>query len=131
MQKYIKVMDNIGDWLYYIIILAVAGISWVSNLNKKKHQEAESPIPAAPREMHVPPPPAPSRTRKKPPVPRHAEQPSKPSFLTANEGERAIKTEWSSEEEKEVVLAEELNLTDIDTFRKAIIYAEILNRKYC
>jgi hypothetical protein len=128
-------MDNhLGDWLYYIVILVVAGISMLNGMNKKKRQQQEpdsSPFP--PEEILLPPPPVRMQQKKKtpPPVP---ERTRKSSFLSSripDEGERMFTPEpFVFNEEKDSGWMEKLDLTDTEAFRKAIIYSEILNRKY-
>ncbi|MDR2627749.1 MAG: hypothetical protein LBC40_06920 [Dysgonamonadaceae bacterium] len=128
-------MDNIGDWIYYIVILVVAGISWLNNSAKKRRQEADEAAPeASQEEMHTPPPPPPPppvpSPRTKPRVSRQATHPSATSSIASSEGERMIKTDWSAEEDaaKDALRVEELELTDVEAWRKAVIYAEILKK---
>ncbi|MDR3269053.1 MAG: hypothetical protein LBT83_08310 [Tannerella sp.] len=131
-------MDKeIGGWLYYIVILAVAGISWINSMNKKKRQQAQTPSSSLPEieEMLSPPPPPvrqPQKRKTPPPAPKHSRQRASDFlFLTDKEGERSIRTSFFSEEEEGgISLSETLELTDPETFRKAIVYAEIMNRKY-
>ncbi|MDR3194062.1 MAG: hypothetical protein LBT76_02055 [Tannerella sp.] len=132
-------MDNhVGDWLYYIVILAVAAISWLNSANKKKRREqSQTPAPSSswPEEEFLPPPP--------PPAPRQTKRQTPPAvpsqrraefrhrlFTPAEEGGRAIASQILYEEEPGTPLVETLELTDPDTFRKAVVYAEIMNRKY-
>jgi hypothetical protein len=128
-------MDNhLGDWLYYIVILVVAIVSFVGNLNKKKPQEETLPPAPAPSMEDLLPPAPPVQTRRKkspPPVPGF--RPSRSSFSSpfAEEGSRMLTEDtFAAADEKETAWADELNLTNTDTFRKAFISAEILNRKY-
>ncbi|MDR3262524.1 MAG: hypothetical protein LBT78_11940 [Tannerella sp.] len=123
-------MDNTnGDWLYYIVILVVAIITWVSSLNKKKQQAQTS----SPQEMPPVSPPevASSRRRTPPPAPKQLRWQSRFPSQATNEGERVLTAEQLvSTDETEEVWADELDLSDTNAIRKAVIYAEILNRKY-
>ncbi|MDR1102509.1 MAG: hypothetical protein LBL42_02010 [Tannerella sp.] len=129
-------MDNhIGDWLYYIVIIVVAVVSFAGNLKKKKPQEETlSPAPSMEdlEDMLPPAPPVQAQRRKSPPpAPRF--RPSRSSFLSppAEEGSRMLTDDMPVVTgEKRTAWVDELNLTDTDTFRKAFISAEILNRKY-
>lgn len=126
-------MDNhIGDWLYYIVILVVAGISWLSSVNKKKQQEAQQSASSLPEEPSAPPV-RQQRTKKTPPpIPKHLQpRASSYSFMATNEGEHAMQqTSILTEEESGPSISDTLELTHPETFRKAIIYAGIMNRKY-
>jgi len=124
-------MDELGNWVY-IILMVVVGISslW-SSINKKKGQQQTS-IPAPdPPEPSFPVPPVPVKKNKKSTLFEHAksEQPFG-SRLTSQMAESSLPKETSIEPEEEFVLVDELDLKDAESFRRAIIYAEILNRKY-
>ncbi|MDR2139197.1 MAG: hypothetical protein LBP50_06590 [Tannerella sp.] len=129
-------MDNHpGDWLYYIVILVVAIVSFISNLNKKKSQEQTlPPAPAPSMEEMLPPPPPPVGTQRKKnpsPVPKSIRPLAVSSLRGVEEGRRMLTGEaHASVEEKETAWMNELDLTDADAFRKAFIAAEVLNRKY-
>ncbi|MDR1601524.1 MAG: hypothetical protein LBS42_03750 [Tannerella sp.] len=122
-------MDNFGDWLYYIIFLVVAIVSFANSAKKKNRSETAEPPPAYEQTppVHMPPPRA--RTKAPPPVPKQAKG-YVPLFQ--NEGQRVLENAVSfpAEKENETSLAEKLELKNADAFRKAVIYAEILNRKY-
>ena len=120
-------MDNqIVDWLYYIVILVVTGISLVSSLNKKKKQPEILSEPELPDEMMPSPPPV--RMRKTPPPARKLQQSDR---FMAQEGIRTLKPESPVvPNETETAWADSLELTDTDGLRKAVIHAEIFNRKY-
>ncbi|MDR1675926.1 MAG: hypothetical protein LBR86_05615 [Tannerella sp.] len=125
-------MDNhVGDWLYYIVILVVAIVSFVGNQNKKKSQGQTQPSAPAPsiEEML---PPAQTRRKKNPPPAPKPRRTFSPSISTGvEEGRRMLNEEALAFAEKiETSRVDELNLTDTDAFRKAFISAEILNRKY-
>ncbi|MDR1454635.1 MAG: hypothetical protein LBJ01_03190 [Tannerella sp.] len=132
-------MDNhTGDWLYYIVILVVAIVSFVGNLNKKKPQEQTLPPASQPPSMEEmqpsPPPPPPVWTRKKksPPSMSESRWPSSASLSPGmEEGRRMLDGEMQAlVEEKETAWTDELDLTNRDAFRRAFVSAEILNRKY-
>lgn len=151
-------MDNGGDWLYYIVFLIIAGISGLmSSKNKKKDrpdilgQPGREIVPNEEptqekgfweilEEMGNPQPepqpqPQPQRKPKKQKAEnpmRLSTQPPKP-FLTA---ERDIPSRIASQpsamtqDEEETSLFSTSSLQDMDEIKKAVIYAEILNRKY-
>ncbi|MDR2764474.1 MAG: hypothetical protein LBB90_05530 [Tannerella sp.] len=128
-------MDNyLGDWLYYIVILVVAIVSFVSNLNKKKSQgQTLPPAPSPSMEEVLPPlPPVQTQRKKSPPPAPKSFRPSSVSFLSGAEEGRQMLAGNTPDfvEEKETAWTDELDLTDADAFRKAFIAAEILNRKY-
>jgi hypothetical protein len=133
--KKINGMDNhVGDWLYYIVILVVGIISFISNQNKKKSQaQTLPPEPSSSMEEVLPPAPqVQPRRRTNPPS---APKPRRTSYASPSpgteEGQRMLDEEAIAFGEKmETKWADELNLTDADVFRKAFISAEILNRKY-
>jgi len=150
-------MDNLGDWLY-IIILIVAGISSIFSSAKKKKKAEQLPQqptfepeqgqkdaskPKSFWEMledemkrgfeaqEQPPQPVITERKKK-------KQEKKPvrtysSMPVYNEGERVVKEKSSlpvafSEEEPFALSRDSFH--DVDELKKAIIYSEILNRKY-
>lgn len=147
-------MDNGGDWLYYIVFLIIAGISGLmSSKNKKKDrpdilgQPGREIVPNEEptqekgfweilEEMGNPQPqPQPQRKPKKQkaenPMTLSA-QPPKP-FLTA---ERDIPSRIASQssamtqDEEETAVLPANSFQNMDEIKKAIIYTEILNRKY-
>ncbi|MDR1747118.1 MAG: hypothetical protein LBR49_07600 [Tannerella sp.] len=135
-------MDKYGDWVYYLIFLAITIVSLLKNADRKKRREAEEMTlpPPVPQMQAPPPPPAPMMDRRKravtapPPAPGRArKEKTYPSFGT-DEGVRILASGQSETMEltdlKEATYADGLSLTDTDTLRKAIIYAEILERKY-
>lgn len=141
-------MDNVGDWLY-IVFLIVAGVSGLFNAkNKKKQvkpvQQPSKEIPGQPEET------TPERSfwdifeeeeeeqpEKKPqeetPV---TSKPMEPEQVPVAAPEQRIAEQTSLHHRPAPSLQEENNLsTDFDfnsavELRKAVIYAEILNRKY-
>jgi len=148
-------MENLGDWLY-IVILAAVGLSSFFSAGKKKKAEEEAKKQQAPPPDVVTPQTASDRDfwdiftepeEKYPPViakPKTQKKTSKPytskstqasPFLTGESDiERAIRKQTPTvsvleEEEREpLVSAEDFN--DPESLRKAVIYSEILNRKY-
>lgn len=121
-------MEDIGNLLYYIVIFVIALVSWLSGAGKKKpHQTGKtSPFPIPVPEMQSTPPPMPKRTKKTPPpIPRNIRQesPGYSSLYTKNNDTPVML------EDDGPSVADELELTDMESFRKAIIYAEIFNRK--
>ncbi|MDR2469374.1 MAG: hypothetical protein LBD27_02690 [Tannerella sp.] len=122
-------MDNqIGDWLYYIVILTVVGISLVSSLNKKKKRPEILSEPELLDEMMPPSPPV-RMQRKTPPPVRKSRLSDRLDM--AQEGIRTLTPESPAvPDEPEIAWADSLELTDTDGLRKAVIHAEIFNRKY-
>ena len=134
-------MDSIGDWLY-IVFLVIAGISSMFNAAKKKKEEQnapqEAPIPQPRREQRQ------ARRAKRSarsipaqqPIPVytteqvHTATPTTHPFLTA---EQEIPAHLTAEATTPVIEASETNglpsFADQDELRKAILYAEILQRK--
>lgn len=140
-------MDNVGDWLY-IVFLIVAGVSGLFNAkNKKKQakpvQQPSKEMPGQPEET------TPERSfwdifeeeeeqpEKKPqeetPV---TDKPTEPEQVPVAMPEQRIAEQTSLRHRPAPSLQEEDNRpTGIDfnsavELRKAVIYAEILNRKY-
>ena len=134
-------MDSIGDWLY-IVFLVIAGISSMFNAAKKKKEEQntpqEAPIPQSRREQRQ----ARLTKRSARPIPAqqpipvytaeqiHTATPTTHPFLTT---EQKIPTHLTAEATTPVIEASETNslpsFADQDELRKAILYAEILQRK--
>ena len=121
-------MEDIGDLIYYILIFVVAIISWISSLTKKKKQHQTTiPSPFPTQEMPVVPP-APPRKKKQgpPPVPKRVRQQSySDAFLSSKD--KGTTTILQGEEH--ISPMDDLELNNAESFRKAIIYSEILNRK--
>ena len=134
-------MDSIGDWLY-IVFLVIAGISSMFNAAKKKKEEQnapqEAPIPQPRREQRQ----ARRAKRSARSIPAqqqipvytaeqiHTATPTTHPFLTA---EQEIPAHLTAEATTPVIEASEMNnlpsFSDQDELRKAILYAEILQRK--
>jgi len=124
-------MDEFGNWIYIIIMVIVAITSLLSSMNKKKgQQQTQMPDPEFPEEWFPAPPvpPVPKKMNRKtpPPIPGHSRNQPYHSIPTT----QMLSVESHLTPEEESVLADELDLTDAEAFRKAIIYSEILNRKY-
>ena len=146
-------MDNLGDWLY-LVLLIVAGVGGLFNSGKKKKQQTE----AKPAEEAMPLPKKKSfwelleeasteettKAKKKvvpkaTPKKQKERQPAAKAtpFLTA---ESAIPSTIASNYKDELAVGEgeergglsmsDFHLNDREEVRKAIIYSEILNRKY-
>jgi len=124
-------MDEIGNWVYIILMFVVLVSSVFKSFTKKKEQQqTQFPFPDIPEE-EFPVPPAPKKKARKspPPIPVQKNQPY--SSLYASQGvAENLQTEVSMMQEPECTLADELDLSDPEAFRKAIIYSEIINRKY-
>lgn len=135
--KIIKVMDNLGDWIY-IVFLIVAAISGLfSSKNKKKHP---TQVLGQPGHDSYPEEKASSgkvlwEILEETTTPKKPEAPivPKPSFTT---GQEISKSKVSSSqlmnfptEEKHPKL-EDIEFNNAEELRKAVIYSEILNRKY-
>jgi len=126
-------MDEIGNWIY-IIFIAVAVISSLYKSTKKKtaQQQTQMPDPALPPQPSYSIPPVPKEKRVKIPPPASEfikNRPSKsPSLFSA--AHPGVTTESIFVQEEEHVLVDGLDLSDVDALRKAIIYSEIINRKY-
>jgi hypothetical protein len=155
-------MDNLGDWLYIVIIIAVGISSLFSSAKKKKragqvprqsipeteYEESNTPKPKSfwelleemqggvqvPKEMPQPV----VITEKKKKTQEKKKQTRTSASAYSSEGTSAFtETPASqslhsinlSEEEKAFALPDD-SFQTIDELKKAIIYSEILNRKY-
>ena len=124
-------MDEIGNWIYIILMFVVLISSVFKSFTKKKEQQqAQIPVPEALEEV-FPFPPAPKKKTKKlpPPIPVQKRQAYSSLFAFPSVAE-SLQAELSMNQEPENTLADELDLTDHESFRRAIIYSEIINRKY-
>lgn len=151
--KIIKVMDNLNDWLY-IILLIIGGISSLISSQKKKKRPTEilgqpnvdidtsgqpqrekgfwEILEETKKEL--------TREEKPQPSPKKKKQNKKVSapnpFLAAeNEMQRSdmvssIPAGPAFLEEEENTVMTDIEIKDVTDLRKAVIYAEILNRKY-
>jgi len=126
-------MDEFGDWIYIILMVVVGISSLFSSINKKKsRQQTQMPLPepVEPSESSYPAPSVPKKKERKlsPPVPGHLKPQSYNTDLSVPTTDTQAEIYLMQEEES--TLAGELELTDPDAFRKAVIYSEILKRKY-
>lgn len=141
-------MENIGDWLY-IIIIAIAGISSFISSARKKSQQAEEQRQAQSRKAAenesiptVQSPPSSSVVQPQPVYRQKTHQPSlkhtKYSFDKHLEGESSIAKYYTepmtvgieSEDEKYASVTLDDLPADTNEWRKAFVYNEIFNRKY-
>jgi hypothetical protein len=120
-------MDEIGEWIYYIIMAVVVTTSLLRGLNKKKgQQQTQIPAPESSWEDYPEVPVSRKKNKKsRSTVSGYVE--NKPYAQTKKHDSP---TEFAFSSEEENTLINELNLTDVNAFRNAIIYTEILNRKY-
>jgi hypothetical protein len=155
-------MDNLGDWLYIVILIAV-GISSIFSSAKKKKRAGQAPRQSIPEtehgESHTPKPksfwelleemqggvqvpeetPQPIITEKKKKTPEKKKQARTSTLPPAysSEGTCAFKETPDSQPLHSINLSEEEafalpadSFQTVDELKKAIIYSEILNRKY-
>lgn len=145
-------MDNAGDWLYIVLMIVAAATSLIGSKNKKKRQSKEilgqpgheivtpddSPkekgfwevLEEARKEFN--PEPKPQETPKVKQKTKEKKQGRQP-FLTAENEIRksAISTHPSLlSEGEETQGLEDIEFKNAADLRKAVIYSEILNRKY-
>ncbi|MDR1499747.1 MAG: hypothetical protein LBI58_02070 [Tannerellaceae bacterium] len=136
-------MDNIGDWLY-IILLVIAGISGILSSGKKKRQteerrqqDAEGDTPEY-SDWETLPEVIPEALPTPQPINTHPKQKTtqvQSRHTIFKEGERAIaplhseQTMEKDSPESSIVISGE-DFRNIDELKRAIIYSEILNRKY-
>lgn len=128
-------MDNIGDWLYVVFIIIAAASSLLSSGRKKRRSKEILGQPG--KEFHPYQPPAPPAPRPEKKVSQPIAQPQtkkRPSpFL---QGERNTRSYMpppppvTSLNEPEPEPAPEFDFRSADDLKKAVIYSEILNRKY-
>lgn len=134
-------MDSIGDWLY-IVFLVIAGISSMLNAAKKK-KEAQN----APQEEQIPQPRMEKRQARRAkrsvrpmpaqqPTPVYTAEPVPTAMPTPNPfltAEQEIPEHLAAETTTPIVEEPETStlptFTDREELRKAILYAEILQRK--
>ena len=129
-------MDEFGDWIYIIIMVVVGISSLFSSKNKKKQQQQTqmpSPVPTEPSEPWFPTThPAPKKKERKQHPSIQEQMNARPfnthSTIPTVEADTQSETLRAQEEENALAIA--LDLDNPDSFRKAIIYSEILHRKY-
>jgi hypothetical protein len=160
-------MDNLGDWLYIVILIAI-GISSIFSSAKKKRQAAQAPHPPVPEtgnkggDMPKPkgfwelleemqgggqaqeeaprPTPQPiviTEKKKKTQEQRRKTQPTMLSSAYGSEGTSVFKETPAGQSLDLINLSEEEafalpadSFRTADELKKAIIYSEILNRRY-
>lgn len=145
-------MDNLGDWIY-IVFLVVAALSGLfSSKNKKKHptqvlgqpeydstQEEQTPSGKGfweiLEEVTTERPKTKSITKTLPNKKKNKKEILLPNpFLTAEQEIRQLKRNSSQPvnfpTEEEHSLLEDIEFNNAEELRKAVIYSEILNRKY-
>lgn len=153
-------MDSIGDWLYFLIVIGVGIVSMINSAKKGKAEKAAKNAERANRENdpyepvkqlienerpaksfwevlqelenQMPPVETPAPVAKAtPPAPPKAQK--KPQPFLAHEGATSSikrqQREEDSEHEEQPLLQEDFHFESGD-LRKAIIYSEIINRKY-
>lgn len=136
-------MDKLGD-LIYILILGIIAVSGFFNSGKKKKrkQEADRRTPTIPqfpdfKEIfkdfeEKKPTPSPKPVGK---IIKQKEQTTTSPFLQTNENKRSplntqSNTSLIDKNEETPSFLEEFDFHDSNELKKAIIYSEILNRKY-
>lgn len=149
-------MDNIGDWLY-IVLLVIAGVSGLFNSGKKKKRAAAFPEPSDNEPVYEPiyepvyePEPQESKSFRElveemtaSPEPLFStpekktgrrSTPPPPPFLTAENTISSPQTTLSPTRsllgEEETGSGPDISFSDRDELKRAIIISEILNRKY-
>lgn len=137
-------MDNLGDWIYivFLIVAAVSGLFSSKNKKKRPTQVLGQPEYEPAKEEHAPsgkgfweileeattPPEKKEKKIKK----KEIRQPN--PFLAAEQEIHKSKvssspiTNFPTEEEH--ALLEDIEFNNTEELRKAVIYSEILNRKY-
>lgn len=136
-------MDDLGNWVYIILMVVVGISSLFSSINKKKGQkQTQTPSPEIPDDRFPAPPvplepvpvpthlPAKKIRKSSPPIPGNTGNKPFGSPLKSSLDETHLQTESAIKPDEDYSLAEELDLTDTEAFRKAIIYSEIINRRY-
>ncbi|MDD4516718.1 hypothetical protein [Massilibacteroides sp.] len=149
-------MDNLGDWLY-IVFLIIAAVSGLFNSKKKKKRVPAKPVQPQVnpntssnteeekgfweilQEMQNGPKQPPKPTVKNVPAKKTATKKTavQQPFLSAesripssvNRQNESILLEETDETDHNIS-SDDFHLQDVDEVRKAIIYSEILNRKY-
>ena len=121
-------MEDIGNLLYYIVIFVIAIVSWISSSGKKKQQQTSipSPFPTQQETFTMPAPVSEKKRKTPPPAPRNTRQmPFAQSTLSSKYTDNTpIQVEDNSNP-----IIDDLDLDNAESFRRAIIYAEIFNRK--
>lgn len=114
-------MDNVGDWLY-IVFLVIAGISSMFGSKDKKSRRAAEVL--GEPEIVIPEEPKPIKRRVKVAKPQPiVEEPIPERVITKHQPIKRTSKSMEESEHIDVAITQE-------ELRKAVIYAEILNRKY-
>lgn len=129
-------MDKIGDWLYIVFII-IAGISGLISSGKKKKTPTEvlgQPDYDQPKRQST------SKntwnTAEKEPIPvsknKKKKKPEVSPFLAGEMSSSAVKDTalTINQSDSEMEYIPEITINNTDDLRKAIIYSEILNKKY-
>ncbi|MDD6210239.1 MAG: hypothetical protein PUB21_06500 [Bacteroidales bacterium] len=124
-------MDNIGDWLYLLLIIGFALSGFLKKEKKGKKQAAPLPETVIPENT-------PAHTRVKKIKNSHHSVKKEQSFLDkktlpyspvkTHETENAIDAPLLVSENETANMKPDIQ--NIEEIRRAIIYSEILNRKY-
>jgi hypothetical protein len=130
-------MDELGNWVY-IILMAVVGISsFIRSVNKKsKQSQTHVPVPQPPEPSFpmpsFPAPPVPKRKRviSPPPVQADIFNPSVVSQLSVSGSDDLLDEMLPIGSKEDISMIQTLNLNDPNNIRQAIIFAEIINRKH-
>jgi len=125
-------MDEFGDWIY-IILMVVVGISSLVGSARKKMKQMQTQMPSPEQsDPSYPAPSIPKKTEQKqpPPAPGHHKHQPFNAHFTFPVVETGEQTEICVGQEEETTLVNDLELDVPDSFRKALIYSEIINRKY-
>lgn len=127
-------MESLSDWLY-IILLVIAGVSGIVSSGKKKKRSA--PMPSEPEEELFPEEEKPEGKsfwdiwedihQEKQPKPKQP-KPVPPQVKRTPAYTPLARTETPEEEEEFFLSADSLH--DADELKKAVIYAEVLHRKF-
>lgn len=123
-------MDNLGDWIYivFLIVAAVSGLFSSKNKKKRPTQVLGQPEYAPAQEEHTP------SGKGFWEILEEATTPPPTPFLAAEQEIHKSKvssspiTNFPTEEEH--ALLEDIEFNNAEELRKAVIYSEILNRKY-
>ena len=132
--------ENIGDWLYFIFLI-IAGISSLfSSKNKKKRPKSVSTQPNEEEEV------IPENTEgpqkgiwdilqeiqesQSDPVPQPVVTPQKKQIKNRETQPCSHQNRFTHQPKEEETKSFDIELNHAEELRKAVIYAEILNRKY-
>lgn len=133
-------MDNLGDWIYIVFLIVAALSGLFSSKNKKKHptqvlgqpeyetaQEEATPSDKGFWEMLE----GVKKERPKPQTVTKTVSAVNPFLAAEQEIHKSkIKSSRPIQPEEEHSILQDIEFNNIDELRKAVIYSEILNRKY-